>query len=255
MRFTRSRIATIGSTALALCLSFSSIETPEAFGQEPAGKGAPKGGLNRPPDPRVQQRKYHFTDKIHDTLTQAFVGISSQLDVMDMRLPADAVPARRSLDLARRMTDHSLTEARRAVMDLRTSALDEQDIAAALRTWAKVWAEDENADIVIDVEGKQDVPQEVGHQVLRIAQEGIANAVKHSGASRVSLWFRIEGQTLRMRVSDDGCGFEPSEAFTSSNGHFGLIGMRERADRVGGELKVDSHTGQGTRLDLTVPLG
>jgi signal transduction histidine kinase len=174
---------------------------------------------------------------------------------MDMRLPADAVPARRSLELARRMTDHSLTEARRAVMDLRTSALDEHDIATALRTWAKVWAEDENADIVIDVEGKQDVPQEVGHQVLRIAQEGIANALKHSGASCVSLWFRIEGHTLHLRVSDDGCGFEPCEAFASANGHFGLIGMRERADKVGGELKVDSRAGEGTRLDLTVPLG
>lgn len=202
----------------------------------------------------VLEERSRLAREIHDTLTQAFVGISSQLDVMDMRLPADAVPARRSLDLARRMTDHSLTEARRAVMDLRTSALDEQDIATALRTWAKVWAEDENADIVIDVEGKQDVPQEVGHQVLRIAQEGIANAVKHSGASRVSLWFRIEGQTLHMRVSDDGCGFEPRDVFTSANGHFGLIGMRERADRVGGELKVESRTGQGTRLDLTVPL-
>jgi signal transduction histidine kinase len=78
--------------------------------------------------------------------------------------------------------------------------------------------------------------------------------MKHAGASTLALSLCVEEKRLKLEVRDNGRGFEPDTAFASSNGHFGLIGMRERAERLGGELRVESHTGAGTTLDLTVPL-
>jgi signal transduction histidine kinase len=78
--------------------------------------------------------------------------------------------------------------------------------------------------------------------------------VNHAAPHHIRLGLKIEPDRLRLRVEDDGCGFETSNAFTSHHGNFGLIGMRERAERLEGELQLASRPGQGTRLDVTVPL-
>jgi signal transduction histidine kinase len=98
--------------------------------------------------------------------------------------------------------------------------------------------------------------EEIAHHVFRIAQEAVANAVNHAAPNRIDMELRIEPGRLRLHVEDDGCGFElqPENASTAQRGNFGLIGMRERAERIKGELLVDSHPGNGTRVDVTVPL-
>ncbi len=203
----------------------------------------------------VLQERARLAREIHDTLTQAFVGIASQLDVVEMRMPKDALPARSSLELARRMAQHSLTEARRAVMDLRAAALDEQDLATALKSGVGLWTANSGVNVDVQVSGESaNLPEDVAHQVLRIAQEAVNNALKHSGADRVDLNLHVDEKRLKLHVVDNGLGFEPNGVFTTTNGHFGIIGMRERAQRLGGELSLDSRPGEGTRLDVTVPL-
>jgi ligand-binding sensor domain-containing protein/two-component sensor histidine kinase len=203
----------------------------------------------------VLQERARLAREIHDTLLQAFVGISSQLDVVEMRIPKEASAARSSLDLARRMAHHSLTEARRSVLDLRATALEDHDLGAALRSGVSMWTAGSEVRLDVDVNGgSEGLPEEVAHHVLRIAQEGVTNAMKHAGASKLALSLCVEEKRLKLEVRDNGRGFEPDTAFASSNGHFGLIGMRERAERLGGELRVESQTGAGTTLDLTVPL-
>jgi signal transduction histidine kinase len=98
------------------------------------------------------------------------------------------------------------------------------------------------------------VPPDVSHQVLRIAQEAFNNVLKHSGASRIAVNLGVDARQLKLQVADNGCGFEPHNVFASAAGHFGLIGMRERAERVNGELHLDSCPGQGTRVQILVPL-
>ncbi|PWU05032.1 MAG: hypothetical protein C5B51_15570 [Terriglobia bacterium] len=170
-------------------------------------------------------------------------------------MPRSADAARASLDLARRMAQHSLTEARRAVLDLRAAALDHQDLTTALKSGIGLWAADSGVDVDVQVSGETtDLPQDVAHQVLRIAQEALNNVLKHSGADRVDLKLRVEPQRLNLNVADNGCGFEPDGVFTAVSGHFGIIGMRERARRLGGDLHLDSRPGEGTRLEVTVPL-
>ncbi len=203
----------------------------------------------------VLQERARLAREVHDTLAQGFVGIASQLDVVEMTMPPDAHPARSALELARRMTRHSLTEARRSLRDLRAAALEDQDLAVALESGVGRWAARSGAKVNVDVNGDASkLPEEVAHHVFRIAQEAVVNAVNHAEPHSIKLELKIEPKLLRLRVEDDGCGFEPEDAFTSTHGNFGLIGMRERAERLEGELRLASQPGKGTRLDVTVPL-
>ena len=203
----------------------------------------------------VLKERLRLAREIHDTLAQAFVGISSQLDALETCLPDDSRPAQIYLDLARRMAQHSLTEARRSVMDLRSADLDNQDLAAALESGTRHWTAGSGVQVEVDVSGNaQKLPDEVEQHVLRIAQEAVTNALKHASPRTIAVNLHLEPKKLKLRVADNGCGFEQEDVFASMGGHFGLIGMRERAERLGGELRLDSQPGMGTQVEVTVPL-
>lgn len=193
--------------------------------------------------------------EIHDTLAQGFVGIASQLDAVAMCLLEDAQAARQHLELARKMARHSLTEARRSVMDLRASALEGQDLAAALQSEMRLWTAGSAVNVELDITGQQNpLPQEMEQHLLRIAQEAVNNALKHSSARRIRIKLHMEARKLWLRIADDGQGFEEKNVFSSLGGHFGLMGMRERAERLGGELRLETEPGAGTRVEVTAPL-
>lgn len=203
----------------------------------------------------VLEERGRLAREIHDTLAQGFVGISSQLDAVALTLNGRVDVARKHLDLARKMVRHSLTEARRSVMDLRASALEGHDLPAALSEAAPQWTAGSAVHIRVDVEGEnRPLPEETEQHLLRIAQEAVTNAVKHAHASQVRIHLQMAGRELSLRVADDGQGFEQDEAFSEVGGHFGLLGMRERAERLGGELRLRSEPGQGTEVQVTVPL-
>lgn len=216
---------------------------------------------------RVRQLRYRFglvlnqrariAREIHDTLAQGFIGISSQLEALSSVLPEDGGVARRSLDLARRMARHSITEARRAISDLRGTGVEGCDLAAALRSGAHVWTAGTDLAISMDVPDAQvmsDLPDEFQRHLLRITQEAVTNVVKHAGASKVYVRLTRESSKLHLQIVDDGRGFQKPEAISPLDGHFGLIGMRERTERLGGEFRLASEMGQGTLVDVMVPL-
>jgi signal transduction histidine kinase/streptogramin lyase len=193
--------------------------------------------------------------EIHDTLAQGFVGISSQLDAVALAMPDEPGPARKYLDLARRMARHSLTEARRSVMDLRASVLEGQDLSAALQSGTKLWTAGSGVQVDIDVSGDaRPLPDDYEQHLLRIAQEAVANALKHASARRIWIKLHMEARKLYLRIKDDGRGFNQEGAFATVGGHFGLLGMRERAERLGGELHLASRPGEGTEVEVRVPL-
>jgi signal transduction histidine kinase len=90
--------------------------------------------------------------------------------------------------------------------------------------------------------------------LLRIAQEAVTNALKHAAASRIGVKLHMEERNLHLRIKDNGRGFDQQDVFSSQTGHFGVIGMRERAERLGGELRLASNPGEGTEVEVTVPL-
>ncbi|HEX5226793.1 MAG TPA: two-component regulator propeller domain-containing protein [Bryobacteraceae bacterium] len=203
----------------------------------------------------VLEERGRLAREIHDTLAQGFVGISSQLDAVALTLDRQVDIARKHLELARKMVRHSLTEARRSVMDLRASALEGHDLPAALSQAAHQWTAGSPVQVRVDVEGEsRPLPEETEQHLLRIAQEAVTNAVKHASASQVNIHLEMANRMLSLRVADNGRGFEQEEAFSEVGGHFGLLGMRERAERLGGELRLHSEPGQGTEVAVTVPL-
>ena len=140
-------------------------------------------------------------------------------------------------------------------MDLRDSALEGQELPAALSEAARQWTAGSPVRVQVDVSGNgRKLPEEMEQNLLRIAQEAVTNTVKHARANEVRIQLAVEPQQLSMVVSDDGAGFEQTEAFSEIGGHFGLLGMRERAERLGGELHLESQPGQGTKVEVTVPL-
>ncbi len=203
----------------------------------------------------VLEERARLAREIHDTLAQGFVGISSQLDAVAMCMPEDATPARSYLDMARRMARHSLTEARRSVMDLRASALEGQDLAAAIESGTRLLTAGSGVEVAVEVTGTWvRLPEEMEQHLLRIVQEAVTNALKHAGASRIGVSLHQEAQNLHLRIADNGRGFDPQNVFSSQAGHFGVIGMRERAERLGGKLRFASNPGEGTEVEVTVPL-
>jgi signal transduction histidine kinase/ligand-binding sensor domain-containing protein len=203
----------------------------------------------------VLEERARLAREIHDTLAQGFVGISSQLDAVAMCMPDEGSAARKYLDMARRMARHSITEARRSVMDLRASVLEGQALAAALESGTRMWTAGSGVEVNVEATGPEsELPQEVEQHLLRIAQEAVTNALKHSGASRIAIKLHTEAKKLFLRIVDNGRGFDQQDVFSSLGGHFGLIGMRERAERLGGELRLASHPGEGTEVEVMVPL-
>ena len=95
---------------------------------------------------------------------------------------------------------------------------------------------------------------EIGQQIVRIVQEAAANAARHAGATRIRTEIRRCGDALRVRVEDNGRGFDASQAFSTTGGHFGLLGMQERAERINGSFDLRTEPGKGTTIEVVVPL-
>jgi len=203
----------------------------------------------------VLEERARLAREIHDTLAQDFVGISSQLDVLADKFKSNPDVAWQHLETARRMSRHSLTEARRAVMDLRAAELESQDLATALQVSARKWTSGSPVDVQVDVSGtKHPLSPSVEQNLLRITQEAIANTLKHARAKVLLIQLEMKEDAVRLRVKDDGRGFEPAETFSEMGGHFGILGMRERASRIGARFALNSKPGVGTEIEVTIPV-
>ena len=202
----------------------------------------------------VLAERNRISQDIHDTLAQNLAGIALQLDAVHMHLPDVKSDLRERLDEACNLTRYSLAEARRAIADLRSDELECPNLAAALPEIAKQLAAALQTRIqVVGAPRKLSPSTEIN--LLRIFQEALANTVKHAHARTVDVELRYTPDSLALRVRDDGRGFDPEHLSPSGNGHYGLIGMRERAERIGGHLTLKSRQGEGTELLVEVPIG
>jgi signal transduction histidine kinase len=191
--------------------------------------------------------------ELHDTLEQGLAGIALQLEAVGGSLQASPDNAKRSLDVARQMLRYSLEEARRSVRDLRSQALDSGDLAGALTDLARQMTLGTPVDARVHVVGtprRLDAAQE--HHLLRIGLEALTNALKHGDPSRIDIEVCFAPEGISLQVRDDGRGLSGGTESVVGN-HFGLQGVRERVDKLGGVLQIDSQPGKGTRLAVKVP--
>jgi signal transduction histidine kinase len=201
----------------------------------------------------VLAERARLSREIHDTLLQSLVGVALQFDSIANML--DTSPAAlHQLVKIRRQVEAYIREARQSIWDLRSPVLETHDLLSALREFGRDAAARINARFSAAAVGTpRECPPKVENQLLRIGQEAVTNAVRHSGASRISVELRFEDHAVTLRVSDDGCGFEYRDDVHEVDNHYGLTSMRERARDLGGRLNVLTGVGRGTTIETIVP--
>jgi PAS domain S-box-containing protein len=199
----------------------------------------------------VSDERNRLAKEVHDSIAQGLTAIVVQLEGAEEILTSDPEEARRQVLRARDLARHDLEEARRALLALRPGPLDVGDLPEAIRGIAEPLAV--GVELEVSVRGRRGrlLPL-LEDNLLRIAQEAVSNALKHAGASRVRADLTFARDAFRMRIEDDGCGFEPRQ--TGSGVGLGLSIMRERAERMGAELRVRSRRARGTCVEVRVPL-
>jgi signal transduction histidine kinase len=201
----------------------------------------------------VLEERARIARDLHDTLEQALVGTSLQLNALATSLPNLSPTSSRILDMARSMVRHGQAEARRTVRNLRSVKLEKFDLPTALAQLAEQSKNGLPTKISMNVTGvARPLSSKLGSHLLRIGQEATTNAVKHANAKNIWIELDYQEALVRLSIRDDGCGFDAAHASSSEAGHFGLLGMRERAEKIAGKLKITSAAGQGTAVEVTV---
>jgi signal transduction histidine kinase len=205
---------------------------------------------------RLEERmgeRERIARELHDTLLQSVQGLVLRFQSVAHRMaPGD--PSRAHLESALKRADEVIVEGRNRVRDLRAGG-SSGDPLANLQELADAAGFDPPIPIRIVVEGRpRQVDPLVAAETRRIAGEALFNIARHARADSVDVAITYGERQLGVQIRDDGVGIAPSVlAQGSKDGHFGLIGMRERAERIGGALSIDSGAGKGTDVILTLP--
>jgi signal transduction histidine kinase/ligand-binding sensor domain-containing protein len=197
--------------------------------------------------------------ELHDSLLQGFQGLMFRLQAVRQLLPGRAGEAAKSLDSALQLGDQAIVEGRGAVEDLRGTSFDDRDLTTSLETLgAELGAELERQSQIhygLVVEGRpRPLTPIVRDEAYRIVREATRNAYHHANAQHIETEVTFGDSELSMRVRDDGTGIDPQTlARGRRSGHWGLPGMRERSETLGGQLYVWSERNAGTEVELRIP--
>ena len=202
----------------------------------------------------VLAERTRLAQELHDTVEQTLTGIALQLDTTAKLYEGDRGNALRHLELARNLMAKSQVEVRRSVWDLRSRALEQFDLPGALAESAREITRGTSIEVALETQGAvRGLPEVVEENLLRIGQEALTNVIKHSQAARVKIELDFEPHQAVLQVADNGVGFVPENAVGPVDGHFGLLGMSERAKRLGGHLELVSAPGKGTTVRAAIP--
>jgi ligand-binding sensor domain-containing protein/signal transduction histidine kinase len=196
--------------------------------------------------------------ELHDTLLQTLQGLVLRFQVVYELLPGRPAEAKRDMQIAIDRTVRAIEEGRGAVQGLRATSVEGDDLAVAIKTLAGQLMRDHSGDdlvIRLEVQGTpRPLHPVVRDEIYRIGGEAMRNCLRHAQASHVEVELRYDVKRLRLRVRDDGAGIDPkSLSNDGAAGHFGLHGMRERAELIGGKLVIWTAAASGTEIELTVP--
>jgi ligand-binding sensor domain-containing protein/signal transduction histidine kinase len=204
----------------------------------------------------VMTERNRIARDIHDTLAQEVAGLLAQLQVIKMLLPVSPQKAGQHLERAVQLARTGLADARRLVLDLRHQALEHDDLATALEKFIAQVRTEDAPPVVYQVKG---TPRRLGEEqennLLRIGQEAITNALRHARAKEIEVTLGFESKQVELRVQDNGCGFDVTTSTQGFGGHYGLLGIRERAAQIGGELSLSSQPQAGTEVKIRVKTG
>ena len=202
----------------------------------------------------VLEERNQLAAEIHDALAQSFTGISMQLGVAEEQIAAKQGNPLSQIQRANEIAKFGLAEARRSILSLGSSAIEESGLTATLQRLVEHSnvAGRLRCDFRSDNIPEESLPPRIQHELLRFAQEAISNAVRHAKPTVVSVTLRWEPPNLILEVKDNGSGIS-SASLERSEG-FGLRNMRTRASQIHGQLVIQTVAGHGTSIVLTVPI-
>lgn len=201
----------------------------------------------------ILSERNRLAREIHDTLAQGLAATSIQIRLAKKNASGDVAALTHHLDTAQDLVRGSLAEARNSIWNMRSHVLESSDLAGALNEVLKQLCEGTGVETSLDTVGRtRRLAPVIENNLLRVGQEAISNALKHSHATRISVTLEFSEKQFRLIIRDNGRGFNVEKP-GSSDGGFGLVGMRERAAELKGELTVRSDE-HGTEIVLAVPV-
>jgi PAS domain S-box-containing protein len=201
---------------------------------------------------RLEERT-RIARELHDTLLQTCIGTSLQLAAAVESLPADS-QVKSKFGRIFQLMQQGIEEGRNAIQCLRSSGSGPLDLAAALSAVRREFWVEPGVDFRATVVGQQQpLRSAIQQEIYSIGREALVNALCHSRAKRIDLQLEYADRNLTIWVRDDGCGIDLQVLDTGRKGHWGLAGMRERAARIGGLLKISSSPNAGTEIELSIP--
>jgi len=208
--------------------------------------------LNRRFEERLAERT-RVAQELHDTLLQGVISASMQLHVAVDQLPEDS-PAQPALNRVLKLMRQLVEEGHHVVRGLRSSVENPDDLQRAFLRIQQELALDKQVDFRVIVEGTPlPVRATIRDDLYSIGREALVNAFRHSRASTIAVELVYAVRQMRILVRDSGCGIDPKVLRTVRDGHRGLSGMHERAEKIGARLRVRSRVGGGTEVELSVP--
>ncbi|MEV7091104.1 GAF domain-containing sensor histidine kinase [Streptomyces sp. NPDC093085] len=202
----------------------------------------------------IVEERSRLAHELHDAVSQKLFSLRLTAQAAAALVDRDPARAKGELQQVAVLAAEAADELRAAVVELRPAALDEDGLVATLRTQVQVLDRAHSARVTFDSSAVRALPAAQEEALLRVAQEALHNALRHSGANRVGVTLARRAQGAVLSVTDNGKGFD-ARAVRRAGRHLGLVSMRARASGVGGRLRVQSAPGQGTTIEMEVPGG
>ncbi|WP_329087764.1 GAF domain-containing sensor histidine kinase [Actinomadura citrea] len=212
-----------------------------------------------------EAERSRLSREIHDGIAQRLASLGFHLSAAERALPEHHPEGLAQIMMARRLCELAAAETRAAIGGLRPPVLDDLGLSAALATLAREAGDGSGApgalDVTVTVEGEleEELPDHVQTALYRIAQEAVGNSLRHASADRVDLLLEHSSDRVRLKVADDGSGFSMRDVLARGGrgrrpDSYGLRGMRERAELLGGRVAVTSRPGVGTTVEAVIPI-
>ncbi|MFI5980893.1 histidine kinase [Streptomyces sp. NPDC051555] len=203
----------------------------------------------------IAEERSRLAHELHDAVSQKLFSLRLTAQAATALVDRDPARAKEELHQVAALAAEAADELRAAVVELRPTALDEDGLVATLRNQVKVLDRAHGAHVTFLCDGVRALPASQEEALLRVSQEALHNALRHSGADRVAVTLtRTPGGGALLKVVDSGTGFDP-RAVHKAGRHLGLVSMRDRASGAGGRLTVQSAPGAGTTIEMEVPGG
>jgi signal transduction histidine kinase len=200
----------------------------------------------------VHEERQRIARELHDTVEQGLASLSMQMGSIPRKIDETPIQAKSAMQLAIQILGHCREEARASIQDLRGISLEQRGLSGALRELLPPMTDGCGADFHFRVTGEPSPIAGVAEtHLLRIAQEGVSNAAHHAAARTITVDLDYTSDSVTLEICDDGRGFDPARP--APTGHFGILGVQERANKMQAALAIESAPGKGTMIRVVVP--